>query len=354
MNFATASHFVSLYPKTSFIDKRIILLNDPSTAADTVHQEYTDKGWTTATELTAEEALHPNHELSIITRWVGDPLSWIVELVPSEDTVPVAEEGKYKLLKVTSWHLGCLGTDTIRIVFNRIEDRRLEHSYVVSLDAEEAVWGHPCFAESGSKADWETSYEPEYIQQDLAEDSSDGESFMSDSDTSEDSITQMPDFRLYCYSRGLMFCNHRKINGNYDFEEALTEFLSLLHPLMAECHRENDNHRMIRDDLSYIKNAFRRIENDIQMPSGYAICMIFKRVEDVRKTGRSKSIKFHLRFCLTTLSRTVITTCTILVPSKRLHEILSDLAGRPEWSDDLLLEVGVVIRFQSDKDADEQ
>ncbi|KAK7033684.1 hypothetical protein VNI00_012684 [Paramarasmius palmivorus] len=143
MNFATATEYVSLYPKSTFLDKRALVLETPTTAMQGIYDQCGKEGWTTTNSLTAEEVLRRDDELSLQTRWVGDSHCWIIKLAQLKDFNQ--EEAQYHALWVASWHLSCPGANRIQISFHRLEDKRLANPYILTWEAEKAVWAHPCF-----------------------------------------------------------------------------------------------------------------------------------------------------------------------------------------------------------------
>ncbi|KAK7019400.1 hypothetical protein VNI00_018089 [Paramarasmius palmivorus] len=343
MNFATATQYVSLYPKTSFIDKRILKLAITSPADKHTYEEYETKGWTIMNELSAEEALHPNHELSLQIRWFGDPHCWIINLSPLDDMD--LEDARYRPLSVTSWHLCCPFTDSTRISFERLEDARLPSTYIMSPEAEIAVVQHPCFnpfTDKGTKFYQEGAENPEDGGEHYFENETDsatgGESIPSPS-TSER--------KLQRYKAGLDPCTHGGTSGNYNLEKAISEYLAELYHLIAECHTKNVNYKRIRENLIHARETFTKMEDNLVQPTGHAIYLIFRCIDDVRKTSGNKPLEYMLELTLVPMNRAVVTTCTILAPEEDIHHITRKLAGQPNWSDDLHMDANVIMRFQS-------
>ncbi|KAK7021826.1 hypothetical protein VNI00_017270, partial [Paramarasmius palmivorus] len=179
----------------------------------------------------------------------------------------------------------------------------------MSPEAEIAVVQHPCFNPFTNKG---TNF-----YQEGAESPGDGGEHTSDSE---------PD---------------RAANGNYNLEKAITVYLAELYHLIAECHTKNVNYKRIRDNLIHARETFSKIEDNLVQPTGHAIYLIFRCIDDVRKTSGNKPLEYMLELTLVPMNRAVVTTCTILAPEDDIHRIARKLAGQPNWSDDLHMDANV-------------
>ncbi|KAK7036589.1 hypothetical protein VNI00_011522 [Paramarasmius palmivorus] len=357
MNFATSTQYFSLYPKTTFVDKRILKLQTPTHTIQNVHAEFEKKGWSVFGQLTGEQSLHPDHELSLQTRWVGDTHTWIIDM----DAIDEAED-EYQTLRVTSWDLGSYDIAGPQIILHRLESRYLLSSYTMSAEAEQAVWRHPCFRRIHGNRQGTIRYPLEdapserYIKTLASKktNSSSTASALSNASTAEQN--------QHLYTNAINTCTHREINGNFDLEDALVEYLKELYPLMANTHRENSTFRQLRNDLADVRQAFGTISHDILHPSAYTISMLLQFIDDCRRITKANDtrVSFHylptsrancyeqfwLQYSLETASMRILVTCIFSVPKAQRQSIQRELAIAPGWSEDMLLEASIIIAFE--------
>ncbi|EEB91118.1 hypothetical protein MPER_10578, partial [Moniliophthora perniciosa FA553] len=142
MNIATAHEVISLYPNMSFIQfKSLYLLDTSQQKVAEAKMKYEQRGWETTTMISAVDALNPNSEISLKTRWIGDKHCWIIKMIPIEGVLPTC----YDNFKVTSWCLSYPLEDGARVIRNRMKSTWLNSQYVITWEAERAAMQHPCF-----------------------------------------------------------------------------------------------------------------------------------------------------------------------------------------------------------------
>ncbi|KAK7018724.1 hypothetical protein VNI00_018284 [Paramarasmius palmivorus] len=143
MNVATATQVVSLYPMTSFVKRWAMYLRPYTWSVIHARIKYEFRGWQSVDMVTAAQAASVDNELSVKTRWFGDRHCWIIDLPPLAN--PVSKRDAFHSLKVTSWSLRYSAVSGARILVNRMTLPSLSSSYVITWEAERAVWHHPCF-----------------------------------------------------------------------------------------------------------------------------------------------------------------------------------------------------------------
>ncbi|KAK0202196.1 hypothetical protein DFS33DRAFT_1060586 [Desarmillaria ectypa] len=85
MNIVTATHAYSLCPRTTFYQRRGLVISTNGSAQDSGHQKYIDRGWELFSEVTVFEVTSPHSELQANSlRWVGDKRCLSVSLPPIE------------------------------------------------------------------------------------------------------------------------------------------------------------------------------------------------------------------------------------------------------------------------------
>ncbi|KAK7032392.1 hypothetical protein VNI00_013140 [Paramarasmius palmivorus] len=340
LTFHSRKRIISLYPKTSFVEKRALILNTPSPSTQIILQTYENAGWTLSSVIAATDLTSPDNERSLYTRWIGDSHTWVLDM--EEEPHPTIE---YRSLQVTSWHLDCPDIDRTTIVYERMEHNTLAHSYVITWEAERAVWGHPCFSDLDPNRldDCGDAGHPDVEEVDLFSDT-DSETSESSVDTTESFLeSTKADMKQCEYMVTRSSCQHRAINSASDVEPAIVEYLHGFYPLMRETHRTNYNIRKMRTDLLDLHDAFPNIAGHIQYPSGHVICVILQTVEDVRRSGRCKSVKYTLDFTLATATNRITTTCTIKVPKAEVNNIENIISVNSAWSQEHLTEAGLTV-----------
>ncbi|KAK7049904.1 hypothetical protein VNI00_005334 [Paramarasmius palmivorus] len=338
MNVATAEQIISLYPKTSFVDKQALILKELSPATQAILQTFENAGWTTLAVISGEQALHPDDELSLQTRWVGDSHTWIVAGSGS----PKLAGDSYQPLEAISWHISCADLDHASVTFQQLEHSTLSRSYPVTWEAERAAWSHPCFFRT----------QPIQMLGNITvtvEDDTDDSSDTSDSSVSTtSSLIEGIDAEMkqHEYTVTNNVCEHRTVNSSEDMEPALMEFLKKYYLLAYQTYKTNRNLKKIRADLLNLKSTYGQISNHIQYPTGYAMCLIMQHIENVRRSEQCDAVKFQLGFTLTTATNTIVTTCTIIVPEDKVDVVEEELNGSIDWTDDQLLDAGVIVRVE--------
>ncbi|KAK7027414.1 hypothetical protein VNI00_015250 [Paramarasmius palmivorus] len=353
MNIATAHQVVSFYPTTSFIDKKTVRLMDNTPSITKLTEAYGKSGWVSADALTGEEVLHPDHELSIKTRWFGDNHCWVI------DHPAVSTEGNhdpYLSLKTCSWYLCCSSATATRLVRNRMENENFKNAHVVTWETEKAVWTHPCFwflegdllfrrvARRSTNSVDSTLVIPDSNDifdigyKEMA-------NMFAASERGSEMESQRTDLAEWKYIRGKTECSHRSVRCISDLEPAVVEFMKGLYNKVNENHKKNHNLRMIRNDIIRIRKLYSSLSSSIQQPSGYAICIILQCIDDVRNTGCCETVQFQLEFSLSPPNKKLHITCSIIIPEDKVNAVQSELAEITTWNQEEFRQAGVSVRL---------
>ncbi|KAK7037324.1 hypothetical protein VNI00_011315 [Paramarasmius palmivorus] len=352
MNLATANQVVSFYPTSSFIDKKPVHLMDATPAIRRLNADFEKYGWHPVNGLSGEDVLHPNHELSIKTRWFGDSHCWVIDHPPLPSDV--SERDPYLSLKTCSWYLCCPSATTTRLVRNRMENENFKNAHIVTWETEKAIWAHPCFwfLEGELLCRHGTNNLSEIVDGDKnAPDLLDIDAHATSSAHSNDAerLSEVESGRSntaeWKYIRGKSDCSHRRIRHISDLEPAVVEFMEGLYKKVNENHRKNHNLKMIRDDIIRIQKLYRSLSSSIEQPSGYAICIILQCIEDVRSTGYCDAVQFQLEFSLSPPNKKLHVTCSIIVPADKVNAIQSELFEITTWDQEEFKRAGVSVRL---------
>ncbi|KAK7022062.1 hypothetical protein VNI00_017044 [Paramarasmius palmivorus] len=337
MNVATASKVISLYPKTSFIRKSALYLKYPSDKVLAARRKYEERGWTSSTMMSAEEALHPDHELATKTRWVGDRHCWIVHfpIIAGFESI----EDSYRTLGITSWHLYCLSHTSVRVETNRMETDFLPFPLTVTWEAERAVWHHECFLAlssfmRGSRVVDYTTYVSTANQTDWLFTTASGD------------LSNMYPYSEVGRDSGATFeATHRTCStvlepwwaepfqevcrsDSSDLGQGIISFLSQLYPRLDAEHRENVLLNSLRREFTEMRQVYMDMIPQIGLPSAHVVSTILQCIKDIQNTGLCEEVEVTLRFWLDWEALAVWTTCTLLVPPEQEVKIKQSL---PLW-----------------------
>ncbi|KAK7037371.1 hypothetical protein VNI00_011121 [Paramarasmius palmivorus] len=347
MNIATADQFVSLYPKTSFVDQQALILKDLSPLTRSAIETFESDGWSTFNMSSAIRSLDPGDELSHRTRWVGDDHCWTT--APNQHH---ANSEQYRSFEVSSWQLACPGIDSTIVTHERLEHRFFSQTYPLTWEAERAVWAHPCFFDldpNNAAEDGDSDAGASIEDSDL----SDGDSETSVTTTASLLESVEAEMAQCKYVVTTMACTHRAINTEADIEPAMVDFLRGFYPLMQKAGQTNRNMLKMKMDFIALHDNLPDSANAITFPTGHAVNIILQHVEDIRRSGRCPSVKYTLNFTLGTFTNKISTACVIEVPEAALEKIEAYLAEVSVWTEQHLVEAGVIIRLVAKKDSED-
>ncbi|KAK7020637.1 hypothetical protein VNI00_017675 [Paramarasmius palmivorus] len=363
MNIATAYQVISLYPATSFIDKRALYLMDDTPTIQSLKRGFEQGGWTSAGALSGEEVLHPEHKLSIKTRWFGDSHCWIID--HPELQLDFNDGDPYLWLQTCSWYLCCPSADTVRLVRNRMENENFKNAHVVTWETEKAVWSHPCFwfleGELLFRQIAEAARNAQKEEEVTATDSSEildvgrprrGSTSSIETERSSEVESALSDLAEWKYVRERANCTHRSVKSVDDLELAVVEFMKGLYKKVNENHQKNHNLKMIRSDIIRIRKLYSSLSSAIQQPTGYAVCIVLQCIEDVRNTGLCDTVQFQLEFSLSPPNTKLHMTCSIIIPADKVTAVQSELADITTWDQEEFKRAGVSVRLATLPDRD--
>ncbi len=121
MNIVTATHAYSLYPRTTFHQRRGLIISTNGSSQDAGRQKYIDRGWDLFSELTVFEVTNPYSEFEAHSlRWVGDRRCLSVKLPPME--LPFAPYP----VTVNSWQMTYGWNCTVKIERESVDTDRFD------------------------------------------------------------------------------------------------------------------------------------------------------------------------------------------------------------------------------------
>ncbi|KAK7018733.1 hypothetical protein VNI00_018293 [Paramarasmius palmivorus] len=354
MNVVTATRVISLYPNTSFVRNAALYLKFPTDRVASAVSKYEDRGWTSDYMISAEKALHADHELSTKTRWVGDRHCWMVLLPP----VSGLTEDSYHGLSITSWHLYCPSPNAVRVQTNRMEPDYLPYPLVVTWEAERAVWRHECLwglTPPAKPSDTVSDPRSNGVRGATALERSMDDDNTGNLDTCSSEMDAMEhasgnigwdrfflndDGRYQAIDRWWNHVGHNSI----DMEKGIVEFLGNLYPKLDDEHRTNRILIQLRKEFEDARAIYGGVALDTGLPSGYTVSTILQCMKEVQNTGLCDDIEFDMRFWFDWNELSVWTTCVILVPPKNEVKIKKSLPLWQYGSSDftgLLVEISV-------------
>ncbi|KAK7049485.1 hypothetical protein VNI00_005516 [Paramarasmius palmivorus] len=350
LSFHTTKQIVSLYPKTSFVQRRALILKKLSDTTESVLRSFEAEGWSTFKTTPAIQYITFTDELSYQTRWVGDDHCWITDQRYTDPS-----HNRYRSLWVTSWHLTCPDIDHTELTCQRLEHSALTNRYPLTWETERAIWAHPCFFD----------IDPDRIITDTDE-VEDFEDTCSETSERHDDLAPRkhrcghgPNQRPVPIGKSLSLSSNklhpslaasRTIHDHSDIEPALIEYLRDFYPLMRQANRMNHIMRSIRSELDQVQNTFGTSHEYIVYPTSHALAIVLQTIEDVKRCRGYRAVKFTLNFTLNTATNTVTTTCTIRVPEPEAEKIETDLSLVSTWSEDHTMQAGVVIKILAEED----
>ncbi|KAK7049471.1 hypothetical protein VNI00_005502 [Paramarasmius palmivorus] len=351
MNIATAMHLISLYPTTSFLNNEAIYLKEFSPSVIKAVQKYEQRGWSTVTMITAENALDVGSEVSFKTRWIGDPHCWITELaeIPNFKVPP----GAYRGLWVVSWHHFCPGPQSIRIILNRFQSKSLKRTYVVTWEAERAIWSHHCFRMLEEKIRWRMARRIPGKVRDGQANSPILNRVIPAEEPTPLSLTSRPptiatetpfaqaDDAQWKYIADHQHCVHRNANNIANVEDAVIEFLRDLYPLFDKKFKTNSELLRVKRDFGFARKYYAGFKGPDAYPTGHTISAIMRCVELIKHIEQRDSVKFSLRFSRVK-KQMVWTTCIMFVLPQCVSLVKKELA---DWPKDVFDSARLTIRI---------
>ncbi|KAK7019647.1 hypothetical protein VNI00_018032 [Paramarasmius palmivorus] len=336
MNVATATQVVCMYPITSFVRRWALYLRPYTWSVIRARIKYEIRGWKSMDLVTADEAADVENELSVKTRWFGDKHCWVINLPPLQTPL---QFDAYRSLRVTSWSLRYSAVAGARIVMNSMHLPSLSDTYVVTWEAERAVWHHPCFRsldpcytedvvrivvpDEGAASSQDVD---DHEEDEDTDESSDGSC---DTETSESSCSESvrAGFTKWKYTSGVGGCLHGDLAGTTTYDQAVEDFLSGLYPLIYEVEK-------VDPVLSVMKQAFQGIpkkhpvsERDVVLPVAHIVTIVQDCMHAVACVCSCDEIKLTLDFTAKPGDEAVWTTCRIMVPAASLAEVKEEVEG---------------------------
>ena len=134
MNFITHSKVFSLYPYSTFCDRRSIVWNSVDTSEEWMAADkYLQRGWRVERLMFLYDMMNRPAELGVRKRWPGDSLCWSFDL-PTADRLDEMHEpkGGEELL---SWRLKY---STMEYLIEQEGHHLMDHAFTVKVVTDEA------------------------------------------------------------------------------------------------------------------------------------------------------------------------------------------------------------------------
>ncbi|KAK7020589.1 hypothetical protein VNI00_017718 [Paramarasmius palmivorus] len=302
MNFATATHLVSLYPRTSFLKNEAIYLKDFTPPVIKAVQKYEQRGWITVDMISAEEALDYNSEVSFKTRWVGDPHCWITELegIPGFNIPSDA----YRGLWITSWHHCCPAVRSIRVIVNRFQSKSLSRTYLVCWEAEKAIWSHHCFRMLEEKIRWRMAHRAPVVSgsghptlpvlRHVAVHDDRVPALLDVRPQPQTNTSDTPfgiaDRNQWKYINEHQSCIHRSTRNVANMENAIIEYLEGLYPLFDHTFKTNDVILRMKGDFGFARKYYAGYKGHDCYPTGHTISAIIRCVDLIKHIQQREAV----------------------------------------------------------------
>ena len=127
MNIISHDKAYALYPQSTFITNRALIIETAGAGQEAGRQKYMDRGWTMIKRPNAGD-----DEFDDIVRWVGDRFTWTISLPPLLVAVP-------DLCIINSWELW-VTPSSVTMQWHVLEQPTLlKHKYIVA--PHEGVFG---------------------------------------------------------------------------------------------------------------------------------------------------------------------------------------------------------------------
>ncbi|KAK7023594.1 hypothetical protein VNI00_016633 [Paramarasmius palmivorus] len=315
MNFATHNEIISLYPRSSFVEKNAYYVNDPPDTPDASMIQFSTQGWTFATMVSAVTALDPRNELSFKTRHVGDRHCWIVRF----DEYLAAPANFISILFISSWHIYSPTPNSVRLIRNQACCEFPPHSLVVTWEVEKALWAHECVT---SVDDIYQAYLNSEVD-----------------DNRVDPLDSYPEAQFECGSHSLVselppeafawkLALEDRLRSRTKHDEVVqntTRFLTKLYPTLETNFNKSSAFVQMRESFAAARELYTVLGAAIQHPTAYTVSTLIKCIEDVNNTRFSSPANFVLQFDFEWEKDRVWTTCHFHVPSHAIEAVKEDL-----------------------------
>ncbi|KAK7027389.1 hypothetical protein VNI00_015225 [Paramarasmius palmivorus] len=348
MNFATHNEIVSLYPRSSFIEKKAFYMNERDTLSGTTDDQYIIQGWTFATMISAVTALDTDHELSFKTRYVGDRHCWIVRFeqpVQSDTPGTTSETSMFNdLLFLSSWHTYCPTPSSTQLIRNQASCGFPPHSLVITWEAEKALWAYDCINMVNDIYSARVCQNEDVECLDLL--NSFGEAQKDDRRVNNRHqhyqylIKRVMVHRIYLHGDFPAEASdwgpsqEDELNQMTTYEQALhttTRFLTKLYPILESNFVESSAFTQMRQDFQASVELYSVFGATIQCPTGHTVSTLIKCIEDMNHTRFCSGAKFSLYFDLEWEEDRLWTRCHFHVPLHILASVKEDLKC---WSEE--------------------
>ncbi|KAK7038683.1 hypothetical protein VNI00_010567 [Paramarasmius palmivorus] len=367
LNVGTATKVVSLYPQTSFVEKRALYLKHGTRAVQDARIKYESRGWGSLDMLSASEYL-ADSELSSKPRWYGDRHCWTVVLSPLPG-IPNASRA-YGSLRVTSWRLFSGSPGSVTLPISVVDRADLRDSLFVLGEAQVALKWHPCFqrvsvtvpypgaislpyvAENSDGVHGEDGFgEDQSVTLEVEEESggASGGSGNGDLDTSEDSSSlhssgdgfssDWEGLTVWSYTNGIWGCGHRELRPPASFDSVVLEYLNGLYPLVDEVYQRGRVVNLLRESFNSLRDVYPDINRRIGWPSAFVVANILQCVDDVCWSilCDDEDIDLDISFTFDPACKEIHTNCNIYVPSDKFNEAKDGVAdwvvSTDEWEE---------------------
>ncbi|KAK7021063.1 hypothetical protein VNI00_017552 [Paramarasmius palmivorus] len=325
MNFATHNEIISLYPRSSFVEKDAFYVNEPEAFSVTTAEQYTAQGWTFTAMISAVTALDPDHELSFKTRYVGDRHCWIVRFEEPIQSDTPARSSKTTifndLLFVTSWHTYCPTPYSTQLIRNQASCAFPPHTLVITWEAEKALWAYECI----NLVD--DIYNARF---NLPEDTSCSDHLnglgQAENDDRQGDVPAEASAWRPTHEAELELLRKQ--------EEALhstTRFLTELYPVLESNFLESSAFAQMRQDFQAAVELYSVFGPTICGPNGHTVSTLIKCIEDMNHTRFCSEAKFTLQFDLEWEEDRLWTRCYFHVPSHAVESVKEDVKY---WSEE--------------------
>lgn len=133
MNFITHDKVFSLYPYSTFCDRRLLVWNSVNTSAEwQAVDKYLQRGWQVERLMFLHDMMNRPSELGVRKRWLGDSLCWSFNLMT--DRLNDAREPEHRA--GLSWRLKYL---TLEYLIEEGGHQLVDHAFTVEVVTEEVM-----------------------------------------------------------------------------------------------------------------------------------------------------------------------------------------------------------------------
>ncbi|ESK89567.1 hypothetical protein Moror_8700 [Moniliophthora roreri MCA 2997] len=136
LNIVSYSYAISLYPRSTLLDRVALKLHVRTTKAAEACEKYEKRGWTMITSVDAATAVSRNSDLNMFVRHLNDRFCWRIPLDPVDDFVPgISRLGDGVLELLQSWKLDFIDWKKTCMDHGEISGKHLMQSYCVCEEA---------------------------------------------------------------------------------------------------------------------------------------------------------------------------------------------------------------------------